>query len=40
MFRTGTEPYDDARMLAPIAVLDALRKAVVTGRKVAVRSVA
>ncbi|MEI7435392.1 MAG: Gfo/Idh/MocA family oxidoreductase [bacterium] len=40
MFRDGTEPYDDARMLAPIAVLEALREAVATGRKVAVPAVA
>lgn len=40
MFRTGTEPYDDARMLAPVAVLEALREAVATGRKVAVPPVA
>lgn len=40
MFRTGVEPFDDARMLAPIAVLEALRDAADTGRKVAVPPVA
>ncbi len=36
MFRSRIEPFDDARMLAPIAVLEALRESVATGRKVSV----
>jgi predicted dehydrogenase len=36
MFRTGVEPFDDARMLAPIAILEALRESAATGQKVVV----
>jgi predicted dehydrogenase len=32
MFATGVEPFADSRMLAPIAVLEALRAAVASGR--------
>ncbi len=32
MFRTGKEPFSDERMLAPIAVLDAVEKSLKTGR--------
>lgn len=34
MFRSGIEPFDDDRMLAPIAVLEALRDSAVSGRRV------
>ena len=32
MFETGVEPFEDRRMLAPIAVLEAMRLSVETGR--------
>jgi predicted dehydrogenase len=37
MFKTGVEPFDDTRMLTPIAILEALRNAAVTGRPVPFR---
>lgn len=39
MFTTGVEPFDDARMLAPIAVLEALREAAAIGKRVTVAAV-
>ena len=36
MFRTGKEPFTAAEMLEPIAVLDALQKAIKSGKKVRV----
>ena len=32
MFETGVEPFEDRRMLAPIAVLEAMQKSLKTGR--------
>lgn len=40
MFRTGKEPIDHERMLAPIAVLEALAESLETGRTVKVARVA
>ena len=37
MFRTGKEPHTAAEILEPIAVLDALAKAIRTGKRVSVR---
>jgi predicted dehydrogenase len=31
MFETGTEPFDDRRMLAPVAVLEAIQKSLLAG---------
>ncbi len=39
MFKTGKEPFSDARMLAPIAVLEALEKSLKTGKRVKVSAV-
>jgi predicted dehydrogenase len=39
MFRTGTEPFDDRRMLAPLAVLDALGKSLARKTRVKIAAV-
>lgn len=39
MFRTGKEPCSDARMLAPIAVLEAMQKSLDKGRRVRIAQV-
>lgn len=39
MFRTGKEPFDDARMLAPLAVLEALAKSLTRKTRVNVAAV-
>lgn len=39
MFKTGKEPYSDAEMLAPIAVLDAMQKSLTTGKPVKIAAV-